>query len=98
MIAFNDRIAFGAYQALHEAGLSIPSDLSIVSFDDHPLADWLRPGLTTFAIPHYDLGRRAVELLLESIGTQGDGAAAAGTVHRLPMPLRGRESVAPSAP
>jgi LacI family transcriptional regulator len=92
IIAFNDRLAFGVYQALHEAGLSLPDDMSVVSFDDHPLADWLRPGLTTFAIPHYDLGRRSVELLLEAIPRTDDSPPA---VHRVPMPLRSRGSVAP---
>lgn len=67
IITFNDRLAFGAYRALHEAGLSVPADTSVVSFDDSPLAKWLRPGLTTFAIPHHDLGRQAVELLIESM-------------------------------
>jgi LacI family transcriptional regulator len=95
IITFNDRLGFGAYQALHEAGLSVPDDMSIVSFDDHPLADWLRPGLTTFAIPHYDLGRRSVDLLLEVIAARDDGPADPATVHRLPMPLRTRGSVAP---
>ena len=96
MIAFNDRIAFGAYQATHAAGLSVPTDLSIVSFDDHPLADWLRPGLTTFAIPHYDLGHRAVDLLLDGISAARSAAPPPGLVHRIPMPLRLRESVATS--
>ncbi|HEY5476169.1 MAG TPA: substrate-binding domain-containing protein [Tepidiformaceae bacterium] len=67
IITLNDRLAFGAYQALHEAGLSVPVDVSAVSFDDSPLADWLLPGLTTFAIPHHDFGRRVVELLVELI-------------------------------
>ena len=96
IITFNDRLAFGAYQALHEAGLEVPHDMSIVSFDDAPVAEWLRPGLTTFAIPHYELGRRAVDLLLETISARGaDGAAPTPAVHRLPMPLRTRASVAP---
>jgi LacI family transcriptional regulator len=95
IISFNDRLAFGAYQALQEAGLSVPHDMSVVSFDDNPLADWLRPGLCTFAIPHYDLGRRSVELLLETIENDGDGPSAPAIVHRLPMPLRSRGSVAP---
>jgi len=95
IISFNDRLAFGAYQALHEAALSVPHDMSVVSFDDHPLADWLRPGLSTFAIPHYDLGRRSVELLLEAIETDDYGPSARAIVHRLPMPLRSRGSVAP---
>lgn len=97
IITFNDRLAFGAYQALQEAGLSVPQDASIVSFDDHPLADWLHPGLTTFAIPHFDLGHRSVELLLKVIASRRDGAGSAGaTAHRLPMPLRLRGSIGPA--
>ncbi|QEW04251.1 LacI family DNA-binding transcriptional regulator [Microbacterium lushaniae] len=87
LITFNDRLAFGAYQAIAEAGLSIPQDFSIVSFDDHQLAGWLRPGLTTFAIPHHELGQRAIEVLLE-------GADTTPRVERIAMPLRPRGSVA----
>lgn len=94
IITFNDRLAFGAYQALQEAGLRVPDDVSIVSFDDHPLADWLRPGLTTFAIPHYDLGRRAVERLLEVVAARSGAGEPPHGVERLPMPLRRRGSVA----
>lgn len=95
IITLNDRLAFGAYQAIHEAGLEVPGDVSVVSFDDAPLAQWLRPGLTTFAIPHHDLGRRAVELLVEHIGADGaTPGTAAERVHRVSMPLRVRGSVA----
>jgi LacI family transcriptional regulator len=91
LICFNDRVALGAYTALAEAGLSVPSDVSVVSFDDDPIAAWIRPQLTTIAIPHYELGRRSIELLLDG----GDGARANGgpQVHRVPMPLRERDSV-----
>jgi LacI family transcriptional regulator len=95
IIAFNDRLAFGAYQAVHEAGLSVPVDMSVVSFDDHPLASWLHPGLTTFAIPHFELGRRAVELLLEAIPNDQGAAPPPPRVHLVPMPLRLRDSVGP---
>ncbi|MCR6491965.1 LacI family DNA-binding transcriptional regulator [Cellulomonas sp. P24] len=93
IITLNDRLAFGAYQALQEAGLSVPGDASIVSFDDNTLADWLRPGLTTFAIPHHDLGRRAVELLVGSITADDASPACESAVHRVSMPLRLRGSV-----
>ncbi|WP_227423695.1 LacI family DNA-binding transcriptional regulator [Pengzhenrongella sicca] len=94
IICFNDRLAFGAYQALHEAGLTIPVDVSVVSFDNYALAEWLRPGLSSFAIPHEQLGRRAVELLIQTVR---DGVATApGQVHRYPLPLYSRGSVAPS--
>lgn len=87
LITFNDRLAFGAYQAITEAGASVPDDFSVVSFDDHQLATWLHPNLTTFAIPHRELGLRAVEMLLSP------EALAAPTVERLPMPIRRRGSV-----
>ncbi|KKB08604.1 LacI family DNA-binding transcriptional regulator [Devosia chinhatensis] len=66
LLCLNDRLAFGAYQALSEAGLSIPRDVGLVSFDNDELASYLRPGLTTIGLPHEDMGRRAVELLLNS--------------------------------
>ena len=64
LICLNDRIALGTYQALRQAGLRIPDDVSVISFDDSELAAWLRPQLTSIALPHYQLGWRAVELLL----------------------------------
>jgi LacI family transcriptional regulator len=64
ILSMNDRLAFGAYQAAAEAGLRIPEDLSIVSFDNDELAAYLRPGLTTVALPHEAMGARSVELLL----------------------------------
>ena len=48
-----------------EAGLTIPGDVSLVSFDNDELASYLRPGLTTIALPHEAMGRRAVEMLLD---------------------------------
>ncbi len=93
LITFNDRLAFGVYQGLQEAGLRVPEDVSVVSFDDYPMAEWLRPGLSSFAIPHEQLGRRAVELLLATI----DGRSfPPGHVERLAMPLHSRGSVAPA--
>jgi LacI family transcriptional regulator len=101
MICFNDRLAFGAYQVLHSAGLDVPRDVSIVAFDNAPLAEWLQPGLSTFAVPHYELGQRSVQLLLESIEAgRGNGTpvATAGPVHRLEMPLLARGSVTTARP
>ncbi len=86
VICMNDRLAFGAYQALAEAGLLIPGDMSVVSFDDDAIAAWLRPGLSTAALPHERMGRRAVELLL---------AARAVDMSLVPMPLHRRGSVGP---
>ncbi|GDY41375.1 hypothetical protein SANT12839_022570 [Streptomyces antimycoticus] len=91
LVCSTDRVSFGAYQALAEAGLSVPQDVSVVSFDDQDIAGWLKPALTTVALPHHELGRRAVELIL---GEEPLGAS----THRVPMPLRERESIAPSRP
>lgn len=86
IVAMNDRLAFGAYQAIAEAGLAVPGDVSVVSFDDDPVASWLRPGLTTAALPHEAMGRLAVELLLSGPGEAGP--------RLVPMPLITRSSVA----
>lgn len=83
LLCLNDRMAFGAYQAVAEAGLSIPGDVAVVSFDDDELAAYLRPGLTTVALPHEEMGRRAVELLLS--GAPGERVL-------VPMPLVERAS------
>lgn len=89
LICLNDRLAFGAYQALHEHGLRVPDDVSVVSFDDSDLASWLRPALTSVALPHYELGKVAVTLLVEKRLTPGEV--------RVPMLLRERASVGPPA-
>lgn len=86
LICCNDRLAFGAYQAISAAGLRIPGDVSVISFDDSELASWLRPQLSSIALPHYELGRRAVELLISELLDP--------VVHRVRMPLCARESVA----
>ena len=69
LFCLNDRLAFGAYQALGEAGLRVPEDIALVSFDNDELASYLRPGLTTIGLPHEQMGRRAVELLLGGADT-----------------------------
>ncbi|GAA5124480.1 LacI family DNA-binding transcriptional regulator [Haloechinothrix salitolerans] len=89
LICFNDRLAFGAYQALHDHGLRVPDDVSVVSFDDSDLASWLRPALSSVALPHYELGTTAVTLLVENRREPGQV--------RVPMPLRARASIGPPA-
>jgi LacI family transcriptional regulator len=68
IFCFNDRMAMGLYQAAAERGLRIPEDLSVVGFDNQELiADGLRPGLTTVALPHYEMGAWAVETLIRRL-------------------------------
>lgn len=61
----SDVVAFGVYGALREAGLRIPGDVSVVGFDDIPLAGYADPPLTTVRTPAFDLGQWAGRLLLD---------------------------------
>lgn len=67
VVAGNDLIALGCYDALEERGLSCPRDLSIVGFNDMPFAAHFNPPLTTVRIPHYELGTRAAMIMLERL-------------------------------
>ncbi len=60
-----DRMAMGAYDYLKETGRRIPQDVAVVGFDNQLLiAAQVRPALTTIALPHYEMGRQAVQLAL----------------------------------
>jgi LacI family transcriptional regulator len=71
LFCYNDRMAMGAYDALRKLGLRIPEDVSLVGFDNQELiATHLYPGLSTMELPHYEMGRSAVNYLLDhGIGT-----------------------------
>lgn len=60
----NDEMAAGVYRAAHELGLSIPGDLSVVGFDDAPIATRLWPPLTTVLLPIREMGRLAAQALM----------------------------------
>ena len=73
LFCYNDRMAMGAYRAAAELGLDIPDDLSIVGFDNQELiAANLFPGLTTVALPHYEMGVWAVETLVHLLRGEAD--------------------------
>lgn len=59
--------AIGALQAAKELGLRVPEDVSIIGFDNTILASVTSPPLTTVAQPIEDLGRRAVDLLIDEL-------------------------------
>jgi LacI family transcriptional regulator len=65
IVAANDLIALGCYDALAERGIDCPATLSIVGFNDMPFADRFQPPLTTIRIPHYEIGAAAAQLMLE---------------------------------
>ena len=67
-----DKLAFGVMQAAEERHLKIPEDLSLIGFDDTPLAANCKIPLSTVNVPYYELGKAAVELLFEKIKTARD--------------------------
>jgi LacI family transcriptional regulator len=96
-------MAIGAIAAVHDAGLTVPGDVSVVGFDGIALASYVRPALTTVAIPTYELGAAALRMLLElverkqnpDLGPEPEG----GRTTWLPTELVVRESsgLAPGA-
>lgn len=64
IFACNDEMAAGVYKAALRMGLLIPGDLSVVGYDDSPLASQLWPAMSTIHLPVRDLGRQAASILL----------------------------------
>jgi LacI family transcriptional regulator len=67
VLAGNDLLALGSYDVLEERGLTCPTDLSIVGFNDIPFVDKVRPALTTIRIPHYEVGAEAAWMLIDTL-------------------------------
>lgn len=85
-ICMNDRVAFGTWQAVSEAGLRVPDTVSIVAFEGSALASWMRPRLTSIDRDLHQMGWRAIEQLTATEPPQGH--------QYLPLILRNRDSVA----
>lgn len=67
VFAVSDRAAIGAMEAIKDAGLRIPDDISVVGIDDVRDSAYSTPPLTTFSVPKYDLGRVAIFILHDLI-------------------------------
>ncbi|WP_308800226.1 LacI family DNA-binding transcriptional regulator [Agromyces silvae] len=65
----NDEIAIGVMRALHERGVRVPEDVSVMGFDDQPFAAMWAPSLSTVSQDFIDLGRRTFELLTGWVNT-----------------------------
>jgi DNA-binding LacI/PurR family transcriptional regulator len=63
VVAFNDQMALGVMAALARLGVAVPGDLSVIGFDDVPMAAMVAPPLTTIALPTEEAGTTAVGLL-----------------------------------
>lgn len=89
---YNDLVAVGVCRALRELGLRVPADVSVVGFDDIPLAAYLDVPLTSVRVPVGAMGARAAELLVARMAA---GAAAPPERHLLQAELVVRASTAP---
>lgn len=88
VFAANDQMALGLLSALHEAGIAVPGDVSVVGFDDTPDAAYYWPALTTVRQDFEELARRAVAVVI------GGDSAASALAPVAPV-LVARASVAP---
>jgi DNA-binding LacI/PurR family transcriptional regulator len=67
VFAQNDRMAAGAIRGLRKAGRNVPEDVSVVGYDDIPLASYFDPPLTTIKQPMDQFGLIGVKMLIEAI-------------------------------
>jgi LacI family transcriptional regulator len=63
----SDHMAIGGYEAIAEAGLRVPNDISVVGFDDLPEARWVHPNLTTVRQPLKEMAASATSMLIRLI-------------------------------
>ncbi len=91
ILAGNDMIALGCYEALADAGLRCPWDVSVAGHNDMPLVSRVSPPLTTVAIPQHDIGAAAARTLLALLS----GAAPVARRQLLPTTLIARGSTGP---
>lgn len=100
LFCIRDRVAGGALHAAAAAGVEVPRELSVIGFDDEDFfAERLTPPLTTIALPHEEMGERAMTTLLGMLGVgRGDEAGPEASPVVIECPLVERESVASAPP
>lgn len=72
IISANDLMAIGALRELKNAGLRVPEDMSVIGFDDILFASLADPPLTTIALPRAEIGRAAIEALIQTTAADGN--------------------------
>lgn len=96
IFACNDLMAVGALCAIQEVGLRVPEDISVIGYDDIPLAAYTSPRLTTIAQPAQELGKLAAKKLLHRLENRTDGNGSVTDSYTvLPVHLKQRESCGP---
>ncbi|MFF5250172.1 LacI family DNA-binding transcriptional regulator [Streptosporangium sp. NPDC000095] len=91
MAALNDSMAIGALALLRSRGIAVPDEVSVIGFDDMPIASDVTPALTTIRLPLADMGARAVILALQP--AEGDDVL---RIVRVGAELIRRESAGPA--
>jgi len=91
VFAVSDEMAVGAMNYCLDNAISVPSTVSVIGFDDTPIASSVRPALTTVHQPIVEIGRRSVQILLQTV----EGGIAEPIKVLLPHALVERESCAP---
>lgn len=87
VFAANDMTAIGVLLALQAAGVRCPEDVRVVGFDDVPIAELVRPSLTTLRIDIAETGSRALERLVGLIRALGDDATLADVACEVVRPV-----------
>ncbi|RAS79054.1 LacI family DNA-binding transcriptional regulator [Priestia endophytica] len=67
VFVFNDEMAIGAIKAAKDSGLSVPQDIAIVGFDNLQMSSIIEPHITTIDQPKYEIGKKAMELLVHQM-------------------------------
>lgn len=94
----DDQVAADGYRTLMSMGLRIPQDVSVVGFDDNPLCRWLNPQLSSVRQPSMEMGKAAMELLLDQMSPRPGHKALAAERLTLPVEWIARSSIGPAAP
>lgn len=96
IFAANDLMAIGLLQGLQEHGVHIPTDLSVVGFDDIPLASWVYPQLTTIQQDIFQMARVGVLLLQERLSAAAVGESPPSRIRPIQPRLVVRRSSGPA--
>jgi DNA-binding LacI/PurR family transcriptional regulator len=95
VVAFNDLVALGIQSRLRDRSIKVPGDISVIGFDNIPMAQMGSPPLTTVAVPGERAGRLAIDVLTRQMGPQPAGSNGINTHEPLPTTLIVRASTAP---
>ena len=92
LFAANDKMAIGAMHYLHQVGVRVPQDISVIGFDDVATAALFVPSLSTVRQPMEAMGAAGVNIILDHINAHAENREFAAVQKKLPSELVPRES------